>query len=340
MLNAGEGDDEGVGDGDVLGLLRKKPTRTSLLSKVLPDDPLGMSDDALQAPPHVSDRERVIQQTEDNVRRIARVEADPEAGLVGKRVLQETGRGGYRYVDEKTGKPGPVAPPVKTAGLSRGAQGGITFRDKEVRPPKERPKDDLVPTDDGGFVYERAEWKAKIRPDGTVTFDENLFSAEYAKPISIYEELGIPSADLTGGTFDATDAIMRLAGIDPYAAAKRRFLDDVAPICEELRQSWQKEHLDKAIVELRRTLDVIWADAGLSERQKKDAIFERYSSCNDEHTGRAAQHAILLWIQQRIPEGSANAFTDVELAVYEAKNDTGKPFRPYEDFDVDYALGG
>jgi hypothetical protein len=78
---------------------------------------------------------------------------------------------------------------------------------------------------------------------------------------------------------------MRVAGLDPYVAAKRCFLDDVAPLRDELRTTWQQARLEEAIVALRAKLNATWADPTHPKPDRRRAIFALYDSCNDEQAG-------------------------------------------------------
>ncbi|MCP4498817.1 MAG: hypothetical protein GY822_02485 [Deltaproteobacteria bacterium] len=298
---------------DPLGLTRKK-----ILSALHP-----LPDFSLSA------EQRLQSTTENRVNELFEVHSNPNDELNGKRVLEPTNQLGYRWVDEKTGLPPEKAPAPKMAGLARSSAGGITFKDKE-RPLSNQTRDALVPTDDGGFSYDRGAWKAKIFPDGSIAFDENIGSFSTGeKPPPIYEKLGIPAADLTSISFDATDIIMRLAGMDPYSEAKRCFLEDVAPIRDELRSKWKSEKLGGAVAVLRTRLDELWSESERPQTQRRRIIFEIFDSCNDEQAGNIARRVIYSWIRQRLPASSPDAFTLAELQVFAKERSELPAFLPY-----------
>lgn len=320
---------------DPVGKKRHVP---SLLDRVVGGGPSG---EALlgalkTAPPPTSETEAARQR----VAAWSGLRSSPSDGLRGRRMLVKTDRGGYQWRIEGTGERPPGAPLPRDTGWSRkfsasGANQGVTFDDSDRPPPPPLgDRDDLVALDDGGFLYEANGWAARIRPDGEVEFDENALSFERGPRTPLGEKLNKKVGldlfrDSTSGSFDVTDALYRLAGKDPYYAAKSCFLDDVTPIREELRERWQREQLEAAVAALRSHLDDVWADPTHPAPERRAAIFRLWDECTDEEAGAVARRLIVSWVRQRIPASSPDAFTHAELEACNAGRTSSEPFAPY-----------
>jgi hypothetical protein len=275
---------------------------------------------------------------DDKLRAWGSLESQPGDGLSPGRRLARSERGGFVWVDEESGLPMPDGPQPKHTGWGRrfsntGSNLGVGFDDATRPRPATVDKDDLIPTDDGGYAYTRKGWSAKIFPDGQVRFDDDILSYAPGEAPPLYEQLGIPAADLTSGTFDATDALMRVAGLDPYASAKTCFLDEVEPIRDELRSSWKQARLEEAIVALRARLNDLWADPTHDKAARRRAIFALYDSCNDEDAGATARRLIVSWVRITLPAGSPDAFTRAELKAFERDRSGPVAFLPYGSLD-------
>jgi hypothetical protein len=135
--------------------------------------------------------------TEGRVKAWGTYDGQPGDGLSPGRKLARSARGGFVWVDEETGELRPDGPQPKHTGWERrfsntGANLGLTFPDSTRPRPVVVDKDDLVPTDDGGYAYERDGWSARIFPDGAVRFDDDILSYTPGEAPALYERLGHP----------------------------------------------------------------------------------------------------------------------------------------------------
>ncbi len=263
------------------------------------------------------------------------VKRRPDEVTEHKRVLQKHGDG-YRYVDENTGEPLPEPPDPVGPSVPMFAEGGRRlsegFTDEWARrPPKKKPRNDLVPTPEGGYRYAASGYTATILPDGEVVFDENLMSYRPGQTSDVSESLipGFPGADYTSGTFDATDALMRLAGKDPYVTDKMRFLDETRDLRAEMRTEHRMERVEQALVQLRRSLDGTWNNWAKPEAERRRALFALWDECADDSAGTLARGFIETYIRAHLPEDSTVAFTADELAQFNQDRVSAARFDPY-----------
>lgn len=139
---------------------------------------------------------------------------------------------------------------------------------------------------------------------------------------------------LSGG-FDATDAVMRAGGMDPYAAAKLKWLDETRAERMEMRRRHRLLELAKSTQNMRRHLERLWSKPGLDDAGRKAALFELWDDCADTDDAALVdacartRAAVVAFIQARLPAGSATAYTADELRAFNARRLTSAPFAPY-----------
>lgn len=143
---------------------------------------------------------------------------------------------------------------------------------------------------------------------------------------------GVP---IIAGSFDATDAIMRAAGQDPYAARKLAMLDRTRAVREQMALAHQRKTLAASGTAMRAALARL-ATATLTDDARRDRLFALWDSCledgsDDERAaGRAARAEVIGWIRAHAPAGSAAGFTAAQLAAYNARRASTAAFAPYE----------
>lgn len=167
----------------------------------------------------------------------------------------------------------------------------------------------LERTKDGGFLYTTGGFFAEIHKDGSVTFKNRDFQAE----------------TLTTVRFDPTAALIRAQGQDPYEHEKACFLDDTADLRADLRE----KHEQTRLAHLRRALERTWFDAPGPGVKRRAALFELWDECREEQVGLQAREMVVSFIRQHLPRGSAEAFTDGELAKLNSRRASAMEFRPY-----------
>jgi hypothetical protein len=183
--------------------------------------------------------------------------------------------------------------------------------------------------------YERAT--AELQPDGAGhKADRKTFVVRVAPDGSakIADKANVQKEAWWSYTFDATDALMRQQGIDPYASAKLRLLDAT----RDERAAIGKRHKSRELA--RSAQHMAKHVARLSALQPeptalKQALFELWDDCAETGSaelvagGAAARRYLIGFVRTRLPAGSANAFTTDELAQLNARRASREPFDPY-----------
>ncbi len=137
-------------------------------------------------------------------------------------------------------------------------------------------------------------------------------------------------------TFDATDAMMRSVGIDPYAAKKLAFLDATRDERAQIGMRRRQEQLVGAAAQMQRNIDRAWASA-LDPVQRKQALFELWDECAETgsaleiEAGREARRLVIGAIRARLPRGSPDAYTADELTALDTRRTARNRFAPYDD---------
>lgn len=230
-------------------------------------------------------------------------------------------RGGYR----PTG-PGPTQR-GEAAGLNGGDQREArTEEDIErehrdhlrgramARPWLARERPEVRRQPDGSFAYDGHRFRARIRPDGSVDFEDhgnastNGFSAS--------------------GSFDLTDAIMGAAGQDPHAAERAWFMRNTRELRHRLEAEHRAEQNTRGLRLLRARVARMWTSGDGTESQRRFRIYSLWRETSDDDVGRSAREVIVAWIRENLPEGGDHAYTASELRQANA-HPSGARFRPY-----------
>lgn len=141
---------------------------------------------------------------------------------------------------------------------------------------------------------------------------------------------------IIGGTFDVTDAIMRAAGQDPYAAAKLAMLDRTRAAREEMAKTHQREQLRKSAQAMRSHLARLLATKDLSDDARRDQAFALWDACIETgsavevEAGAAARAQVVAWIRMHASAGTAAGYTPTQLDAYNARRVSKARFAPYE----------
>ena len=168
-----------------------------------------------------------------------------------------------------------------------------------------------------GYHYDGPSFSAKIAMDGHVTFDDH----------AIRDFKG-----LSGG-FDLTDLAMKGHKQDPYRYEKEKFMDNTSKLRTELSTRARKDRIESSLAALPSHLEQVWSDASRPARERRGMLFAmwRETAGSDDEVGAAGRKAratIEQFIRDRLPEGTADAFTDDELRRYNARAGAVK-FEPY-----------
>jgi hypothetical protein len=184
----------------------------------------------------------------------------------------------------------------------------------------EEKKEERFPLElkDDGYHYDGPSFSAKIRMDGTVSFDEH----------TIRDFKG-----LSGG-FDLTDIAMRGKKQDPYRYEKEKFMELTAKLRGELQTRARRDRLENSLAVLPEHLAEVWRDTSRTARERRNAIYYLWrdaAGTDDEvgQAGRKARATIESFIRARLPEGSDDQFTDDELRRFNGRQSAIK-FEPYK----------
>jgi hypothetical protein len=139
------------------------------------------------------------------------------------------------------------------------------------------------------------------------------------------------------GSFDVTDWLMRLSGRDPYWAAKMSFLNRTREARVEMAKAHRSELLRGAATMIREQARLAWAAPGQSAAARRRLLFELWDECAETgdaeliEAGTAARRAVFGFIRGHLAAGSADAYSEAELASLNRGRKSRRPFAPYED---------
>jgi hypothetical protein len=171
--------------------------------------------------------------------------------------------------------------------------------------------------DGDGYKAEHDTFVAHVDHEGTVKFEDK----------SNWQQ-----KDPFHANFDATDAIMRHIGQDPYASAKQKFLDDTRDERYEIGKRYKRQQLARSKELALKTLDWIWQTTR-DLRERKQAVFELWDDCAESGDadlvagGRDAREMIATFVQSHLT--GADAYTPDELAAFNAHKTSTATFAPY-----------
>jgi hypothetical protein len=167
---------------------------------------------------------------------------------------------------------------------------------------------------DGGGTYksDQGAFTANVDRDGTVHFhDAPNFKIE-----------GL------GGRFDTTDWIMRDLGNDPYASAKRAFLDRTREQRAEIGMRRETELLKRSPSLMQQHLEQLWATVR-DPAERKQTLFQLWDECAD--TGNAEVVAAADGARQLVVgfiRAKQISYSPAELAALNAKRQSKATFSP------------
>jgi hypothetical protein len=229
------------------------------------------------------------------------------------------------------------------------------------------PMPTLVSDGQGNLVHRDGALTATIHSDGTVDFgteaavgvdefgggpdDEirDLHTTIPGVPLSVsraneadcaagrcYDKAG------PGVTFrpsmDLNDLVLKARGEDPLAARKRRFLRLTEELRDRLADEDRRRSLSRAKLFAGRNLERIWSDAGASFATKRLLLFRLWDECEEPEgedddrpearAGRRARRHVLGFIREKLPFGSAEAYSSDELDLLNASRTSREVFSP------------
>jgi hypothetical protein len=197
-------------------------------------------------------------------------------------------------------------------------QSGLEAAARSVSHLKPRPAPRVTRNLDGTHSYDGHVFRATIRPDGHVEFED--------KAGGVSASLGLPFAL----SFDLTDTVEKhILGKEIYAAEKRWFLEQTRELRERLARQEQRRVLRRGLERIRGRLVAIIEDQSRSPHERKRAVFALWNDCSDDEVGERAKLAIEALIRERMPRDGALGYGDDELAAFDLQRAGRRPFAPY-----------
>lgn len=142
---------------------------------------------------------------------------------------------------------------------------------------------------------------------------------------------------LIGGSFDATDALLRGRGGDPYFAHKLKVLDATRDERGALRNLNRAEQLTHATALMQRNLDALWGNPRLDLAAKRRGLFELWDECAEDGDpllvdgARDARRLVIAFIRGHLPAGGPGAYAPAELAALARHQQSRAVFDPYAE---------
>jgi len=163
---------------------------------------------------------------------------------------------------------------------------------------------------------------ADVAEDGTIRFHDA-------------KNLGY-DAKAWGGHFDLTDAVMRKAGQDPYAAAKRKLAEETREQRFCMAKQAHEKRQSEALLELSAKVKQIAGRLDLLPVERRRVVFEIWDDCTEGPGDSSLDYAgmaraiILAAIRDVFPAGSELAYQPTELVALNQHRSSHESFAPYE----------
>jgi len=191
----------------------------------------------------------------------------------------------------------------------------------DIAPP---PSGELQPSGGGTYTSDQPAFKVKIDRDGSAHIEDKADVGD----VHFYG-LGIAGR----ASFD--DWAMRQAGIDPYASAKRQWLDKTRDERARIGMAARKEDLARAPEFMKRNVRYAWAKTEGDVAARKQALFELWDDCAETGdtdlvtAGGAARSYLVGFIRAHLPQGAPGAFSPEDLTRLNAHKRSHATFQPY-----------
>ncbi len=172
---------------------------------------------------------------------------------------------------------------------------------------------------------------AELLPDGRVHFRDKMVS---------------------GGMVDLNGALMKASGETLATRAKRAFLQRTFEQRIRVAVHYAERNMHSALKRLQLDMTKAWTRIGLSDRERRRALFALWDECDEQIVSQAqidedlashknidavrrrvatqARTMILRFIQQELPAGSALAYPEAELRALNKTRASAQRFEPYK----------
>ena len=191
----------------------------------------------------------------------------------------------------------------------------------DIPPP---PSGELKPSGNGTYTSDHGAFTADVNRDGTVTIKDKPDVGDVH-----FSGIGIAGR----ASFD--DWAMRKAGIDPYASAKRQWLDKTRDERARIGMASRKEDLHRAPEFMKRNVAWAWSKTAGDPEARRQALFDLWDDCAEKGdddlvaAGTGARLYVIGFIRAHLPQGAAGAFTPDDLTRLNAHKRSSATFQPY-----------
>jgi hypothetical protein len=140
---------------------------------------------------------------------------------------------------------------------------------------------------------------------------------------------------LVSGQLDLTAMLHRKLIGDPYASRKLALLDRTRDERIRIGTRYRTEQRDRSAELVRRNLEALWQTTR-DPAARRAALFALWDECAEGdgpegEAGARARAMVIGWIRARLPRGSADGYTDEELARLDARRTSRAHFAPYPE---------
>jgi hypothetical protein len=222
------------------------------------------------------------------------------AGLAAPRARADDGNAGTDVMEP----PGAVLQPPQRGTISA-----------------ERPRFELHPTPDGGYLYRGPQFGARIHRDGSVQFigPTATFPPDGTDPATVGIDAVTPQDPISGDIpiavesrpglmFDATDEYLRLLGKDPAKLEKTQFLAATFDLRMKMAYRTRDAQRRTALAELPGRLEEVWTDPRFSEIERRHLLLAMWNDLAPGDDGAPARAVIRKFVDEHLLPGEAALF--------------------------------
>ena len=166
----------------------------------------------------------------------------------------------------------------------------------------------------------------------TMIFDPRSGDVSFTdRPGFQYEGFGSSASGREGLTFnfDLNDGMHRRHGSDPRQSERRWLMSRTQAFRDSASDAAVQTQAATAGRSVRGRLQRILDDEARPIESRRAQIFRTWDQCSEEEVGLATRRAIIAFVRERLPAGSANAFTSSEIARLNGGRRSTEAFAPY-----------
>lgn len=172
----------------------------------------------------------------------------------------------------------------------------------------------LQPHADGTLTWTSPNFTAIIHADGSVAFsDRGAFEVDLEHATA---------------TFDVNDLIHQAAGSDPFAADREYFFEEAWDVILERTMAAREAERETELRRIPVRCARLWADEAMPAAERRARLFALWDDLSEEEADRPARDAVLAFVRESLPPGSAEAFSAEELEALNASRDSIERFAP------------